>query len=135
MANTNAMLVDATTRHAIFVQRYSGSQLKQMLPYLNRVKKQTAAQLAVGDLTDFSRKRLERLYKEIDGITIQVLNAMGKKLSGNMKTFSSYEADFAARMMTNATKFEWDVPAKTQIHAAVFAATIVTGKQIGRAHV
>lgn len=121
MANTNAMLVDATTRHSIFVQRYSGSQLKQMLPYLNRVKKQTAAQLATGDLTDFSRKRLDRLYKEIDGISVQVLSAMGKKLEGNLKSFSSYEADFAARMMTASTKFEFDVPAKNQIHAAVFS--------------
>lgn len=92
-----------------------------MLPYLNRVKKQTAAQLATGDLTEFSRKRLERLYKEIDGIAVQTLNAMGKKLEGNLKSFSSYEADFAARMMSASTKFEFDVPAKTQIHSAVFS--------------
>lgn len=133
MANTKAMLVDGATRHAIFVQRYSGSQLKQMLPYLQRVKKTTAAALAMGDLTEFSKKRLTRLYNEMGAITNEVLNRMGEKLKSNMKQFASYEADFAGRMLDNSTKdgVEFDIPAKTQIHAAVFSEPVLTLEKKG----
>lgn len=126
MAGTNTFLVNASTRHAIFVNRFSGSQLKQMLPYLQRVKKSTAAELSGGDLTEFSKKRLTKLYNEIESTIQAVLDKMSGKLKSNLAPFSAYEAQFSATMFKKATNVDFDIPSKNQIAAAVFAEPILT---------
>lgn len=121
MATTNQYLKNAITRHAIFVNRFSGSQLKEMLPYLERVKARTAGKLAVGELTDLSGKRLNALYSEISGVTNGIYTKMGKKLQGNMADFAKYEREFNKKMLDKATVVEWNVPTQRQIKAAVFS--------------
>lgn len=121
MAGTKTFLINASTRHAIYVNRYSGSQLKEMLPYLKRVKKVTAGELASGDLTEFSRKRLKKTLKEIEDITQAVLDKMGGKLTSNMKKFATYEAKFSKTMLDKSAETEFSKPSITQIHAAVFS--------------
>lgn len=128
---TKGRLINGTTRHAIFVQRYSGGQLKQMLPYLERVKKRAAAELASGDVTEFSKKRLTKLYHEINGLTNEILLKMGEKLKSNMKGFASYEAEFSAKMLSGSANIEFDVPAKTQIHAAIFSEPVLMLEEKG----
>jgi SPP1 gp7 family putative phage head morphogenesis protein len=126
MAGTKTFLINASTRHAIYVNRYSGSQLKEMLPYLQRVKKATAAELALGDLTDFSRKRLKKTLAEIEDITQAVFDKMGGKLTSNMKKFATYEAGFTKKMLDQSAKVEFSKPSIAQIHAAVFSEPVLT---------
>lgn len=121
MAGTKTFLINAATRHAIYVNRYSGSQLKELLPYLKRVKKVTAGELASGDLTEFSKKRLKKTLKEIEDITQAVLNKMNGKLTSNMKKFATYEGTFNKKMLDKSAKVEFSKPSITQIHAAVFS--------------
>lgn len=124
MATTETFLINTTTRHAIYVDRFSGSQLKKMLPYLQQVRRQTAGLLADDELTEFGERRLKRLYNEITGVTVEVLGKMGKKLKGDMKEFAAYEKGFQERTLNKATNVEWDVPSKAQITAAVFSEPI-----------
>lgn len=126
MANSRTFLINASTRHAIYINRYSGSQLKEMLPYLQRIKKRLAGELSQGDLTEFSRKRLQKTYNEIESMMLDIYTRMGKKLESNTKAFASYEAQFSKRMMEKATRVEWDIPAMNQVHAAVFSEPVVT---------
>lgn len=121
MATTNAYLLTAGLRHAIFVRRFAGSQLKQMLPFLERVKRSTAGVLASKELTDFSERRLKAIYKEIDGITVEIYDKMGKKLKTNMKEFAAYENDFNKRMFNKSTDVNWNTPTDKLIKAAVFS--------------
>lgn len=126
MAGTKTFLINASTRHAIYVNRYSGSQLKEMLPYLQRVKKVTAGELATGDLTEFSKKRLKKTLREIEDITQAVLDKMNGKITSNMKKFATYEAKFSQTMLDKSAEAEFSKPSITQIHAAVFSEPILT---------
>lgn len=128
MAGTDTFLIDSAVRHAIYVNRFAGSQLKQMLPYLERVKRQTAGALAGKELTEFSRTRLNKLYNEINSLTVEIYKKMGKKLKGNMKEFAAYEAEFSKRMLDTAVGIELSIPAASQISAAVFSEPVATLK-------
>lgn len=129
MANTKAFLINAGTRHAVFVNRFSSGQVKQMMPYLTRVKRATAGRLIGGNLTDFSKKRLEALYTEINGISKAAYDAMGKELTDNMAEFAQYETKFNTKMYTKATTVDFVLPTANQITAAIFVNPMrATGK-------
>jgi SPP1 gp7 family putative phage head morphogenesis protein len=121
MATSRTFLQDASTRHAIFVSRFAGGQLKQILPYLERARKVAAAELAGRNLSDLSRKRLNQIYTDIDGQLKVIYDKMGKKLKANLKPFANYEADFSATMLSKGTSVNFTTPAKNQIQAAVFS--------------
>ena len=121
MSTSRTFLQDASTRHAIFVGRFAGSQMKEVLPYLERIRKVTLARLAQNDVTTLNKRRLQSLLKEIDGEMTKIYEQMGKKLTKNMKKFADYEADFSSRMFTKATNTDFTVPGKALVEAAVFA--------------
>lgn len=125
MASTRTYLQDVSTRHSVFVQRFAGSQLKEMIPYLQRVKRTTAGALAGKNLTTLSRKRLNALYEDIDGKLMAIYNAMGKKVRTNLKPFAVYEVEFTERMLSKALDIDFAVPGRNQIYAAVFSDPLV----------
>jgi len=121
MATSRTMIRDASIRHSIFVSRFAGGQLKQIVPYLERARKVTAGQLAGKDLTALSRKRLNQIYTDLDGQLKVIYTKLGKKVKASLKPFANYEADFSARMLTKGTDVNFTTPAKNQIQAAVFS--------------
>lgn len=123
--NTKAFLVNASVRHAVYVNRFGTSQINQMLPYLTRIRRATASELEAGTVANMSRKRLKRLYNEITGINAAALATMGKKLKTNMKEFAAYEAGFSARMLKAGTKVDWDIPSNKQITSAIFSEPVL----------
>jgi SPP1 gp7 family putative phage head morphogenesis protein len=129
--NTKAFLVDASVRHQIYVNRFSASQVKEMLPYLTRIRRNTAAELEAGAINNMSKKRLTRLYNEITGINAAALATMGKKLKTNMKEFAAYEKNFSARMLTKGVKVDWDIPTDKQVTSAIFSEPVLTLREKG----
>ena len=129
--NTKAFLVDASVRHAVYVQRFSTSQVNEMLPYLTRIRKSIASELAMGELTDLSKKRLNRLYGEVTSINAAALGSMGKKLKVNMKEFGIYEKEFNARMFETGTIAEWVIPTDKQVTAAIFSEPVASLRDKG----
>lgn len=129
--NTKAFLIDASVRHTVYVNRFASSQINEMLPYLTRIRKATAAEIAGGDINDMTKKKLQRLYQEITGINAAALESMGKKLKGNMKEFAVYEKDFAQRMLNKGTKVEWDVPTDKQVTAAILSEPVASLRDKG----
>lgn len=125
MANTRTFLKNATTRHAVFVQRFAGGELKKLVPLLQRVERETIAQLTgTKELTALNRFRLRRLYAGINDLLIQVYDEIGKSIKGGAMEFAEYEADFNARLYTKATAVEFVIPSTTLIEAAVFDSPI-----------
>lgn len=123
--NTKAFLVNASVRHAIYINRFGGSQIKEMLPYLARIRRNIAAELDTTSIANMSRRRLKRLYNEITGLNAAALEAMGKKLKGNMREFAAYERDFSARMLSRGTKVDWDVPSQNQVVVAILTQPVL----------
>ena len=121
MSTSRTFLQNASTRHAIFVGRFAGSQIKEVIPFLERIRRTTISRLAQENITEINKSRLTALTKELDEAMIEAYDKMGKKLTENMKQFADYEADFSARMFTKATKADFTVPNGKTIEAAVFS--------------
>lgn len=124
MATTRTFLQNASTRHAIFVNRFVGSQLKELLPFVDRIQKETVKRLKNKSLTTMSRRKLDTLLIELNVALEAIHEKMGKKLTKNMTDFAAYEADFSARMFTKGTNTDFVTPSLNTIEAAVFAAPI-----------
>lgn len=122
MATTRTFLQNASTRHAVFVQRFAGGQIKEVLPHLERIRKVTNSRLKQNTLTKLSKKRLEKLLADLDATMAVIYNKLAKELTGNMLDFATYEADFSARMFNKATvDVDFVVPSQTALQAAIFS--------------
>lgn len=119
MTTTNSFLVDSAARHTVFVQRFAGGQSKEMLPSVERVRKEANRRLREEDLTSISRKRLTKLEKDLAVLVSVIYNDMGTSLKKNMAEFAQYEAGFSARMFENATDITFTVPSTTVIANSV----------------
>lgn len=125
MATTRTFLQNASTRHAIFVNRFIGSQLKEILPFIERIQRETIAKIKNKNLTELSRFRLNALLVDLDGKLEAIHKKLGDKFTKNMVEFADYEADFSARMFTKGTNVDFVTPSSRTIQAAVFTAPIV----------
>lgn len=121
MATTRTFLINASTRHAIFLNRFAGSQLKEILPLLERARDTVIKKLKKTDLAKLSKKRRDTFLMQLDADLANIYTRIGTKLEKNMKDFAEYEAGFSARMLTQATVAEFKVPAKAAIEGAVLA--------------
>lgn len=121
MASYLTFLRDASTRHSVFVERFAGGQLKQILPYLERARKVTAAELAGKNISAMSRARLQKMYTEIEGQLNAIYTAMGVKLTAGLKPFAQYEAEFTGRMLGEAIDINFAIPSPNQVQAAAFS--------------
>ena len=124
MTTTKSFLVDSAARHTVFVQRFAGGQAKEMLPSVERVRKEANRRLREEDLTSISRSRLKKLEADLSILTKTIYDEMGDGLKSNMTEFSTYEAGFSARMFENATDVSFTVPSERVIESAVFKKTM-----------
>jgi SPP1 gp7 family putative phage head morphogenesis protein len=124
MASTQTFLKNATTRHAVFVERLAGGELNKLIPFLNRVQRETIAKLSGKELTSYNRYRLRRLYAGIDDLLQQAYAEMGETLKDGMTELGKYEAEFNAKMYTKATSVEFVIPSVELIEAAVLKSPI-----------
>lgn len=133
MANTRAFLKDATTRHAIYLQRFAGSQIKEVEPFLDAIKADILRELARVDITTVSRSRLATLLRTLDRDISRTLKDMSKLVKSNMKEFGKYEADFSVRMFEKATvDVTFKTPTASVLQAAIFdtPTSIINDKKI-----
>lgn len=128
MATSNNFLTNATTRHAIFVQRHAGAIVKDLMPYLEQIRKVTLGALG-REVSTLSKKKLNKLLKDIN-IAIKDINAeLSKDVISKLKEFSVYEADFSAKMFTKATDATFNVPASVTVQAAAISQPLLLTKE------
>jgi len=119
MATTRTFLQNASTRHAIFVQRFSGQQVAKMNAQLSALRNRLIKKLRNVDTTTFTKKRLEALVVQLNVLLDKGYAQIGKELGKDLKDFGVYEAEFSARMFDKATKTSFALPSNTLIEAAV----------------
>lgn len=129
--STTGYLIDATTRHAIFVERYGHGRYNDLEPILNDMRDKLVARLAKENLTDFQFFRAQELLADIDDIMAKSFQQFELDLNGYISEFSEYEAGFNTRMLQGAIKVDAVQPAIEQLNAALENTDMVLTQQSG----
>lgn len=129
--STTGYLIDATTRHAIFVERYGHGRYNDLEPILNDMRDKLVARLAKENLTDFQFFRAQELLADIDDIMAKSFQQFELDLGGYINEFSEYEAGFNTRMLQGAIKVDAIEPAIEQLNAALNNTDMVLTQQSG----
>lgn len=114
-------LIDASTRHHMFIQRYAGGQAKRAIKTLTRIRREIIGRL-MDEPTDFQRARLTLLLGDIDSLAAQGFGKMYADLVDELSDFAMAEAQFSKELYDQVTSVNFAMPADSALSAAVMAA-------------
>ena len=114
-------LIDAATRHQVFVQRYAGGLSNQYQKALKKTYAEVLARLMEDELTDIGAARLTQIRLDMEQILSNGYNAAKTELLLNLNEFATSEAAFTGQLLANgsATQFSVALPATQQIQTAL----------------
>ena len=117
--STNQYLMEALTRHQIFIQRFSGGVINELLPILERMRDDIRNRL-MRDNTPFQQQRLQIILSDVDAIVREAGEGYSLELQRKLEDFAEYESEFTTRAMQEATAgIDFTLPPPEQIAAAV----------------
>jgi len=121
----NQAILDATIRHAVFLERLKAGEVKKFAPFLKEIDRSLRERLTKSDLTGFTRKRLEKLLDEVDSLLLGIFTRFTDQLTLDLIDLANYEAQFEATSLTKAVpvgiSFEAAIPSVTAIRTAVLS--------------
>jgi len=117
--STRQYLIDAATRHQIFVQRYAAGQERVAQTAVDRLIEDVSRRLS-GELTEYSQARLTTLLADLQIASQQLLEALGEDIKSEAIDFAQYEAEFNQRMMAKGIDSDISIPAPVQLSAAIY---------------
>lgn len=135
MARTPQQLIEQATRHAAHLERLKTQDVNELIELLDEVNAQVMARLQRGNITDFSRSRLEAELSVINQLMTQALDdSIIPRLNAQILELGQYEAGFEVRSLENVTvNAEYTVPADVQIREAIYGEPLqVTGANRGK---
>ena len=116
--SANDFLLDAGIKHQIYVQRYAGGQVKDLVKYLDDAQAEILRQLKTVKSLAESRT-LNRKLNRIVQLQQEGLAKLSAELTAKTMYFAEYEADFAVRTMNTAAAAAVVLPASEQLRALV----------------
>ena len=116
--SANDFLLDAGIKHQIYVQRYAGGQVKDLVKYLDDAQAEILRQLKTVKSLAESRT-LNRKLNRIVQLQQEGLAKLSAELTAKTMDFAEYEADFAVRTMNTAAAAAVVLPASEQLRALV----------------
>ena len=122
MARTPQQLLEQATRHAAHLERLKTQDVNELIELLDEVNSQVMARLQRGNITDFSRSRLEAELATINQLMTQSMDeSIVPTLNRQLVELGQYEAQFEIRSLENVTvNAEYTMPADTQIREAIY---------------
>ena len=119
----NQAILDATIRHAVFLEQLKSGEVKKFAPFLKEIDRSIRERLTRTDLTDYTVARLERLLSEVDSLLLGIFDRYSEKLNLDLVDVANYEAEFEATSLTRAAPvgvtFDAAVPGVAAIRAAI----------------
>lgn len=106
--SANSFLIDQYTRHQTFVQRYSTSERKKMVKYLNETTKLIEGMLEEAN-TEFSQNRFESLLKSLNTALRDQYKLMSNDIIINATKFAKQELEYNKNILNTATVDNYDV--------------------------
>ncbi len=116
--SANDYLLDAGIKHQIYVQRYAGGQVKDLVKYLDDAQAEILRQLKTVKSLAESRT-LNRKLNRIVQLQQEGLTKLSAELTSKTMDFAEYEAEFAVRTMNTAAAAAVILPASEQLRALV----------------
>lgn len=127
----NEQLAEVSVRHAVYLERLKASEVAGFRDFLQAMDRSLRERLASGDLTEFSRTRLERLLAATRADLREILTRYRQQLGASLADLAEYEAGFQARAL-EGVGFEPIIPSADQVRAAIFTQPLsVKGAQGG----
>lgn len=129
--SANTWLIEALTRHQIFLERRSSGIINELDPVLERMSRDIKQRL-IAARTDFQVYRLERLLRDLQQVIELSGSEYGQQLQLALEELSEYEAGFTQRALENVVNVPIATPAPEQLIASVTQAParIVQGDNI-----
>jgi SPP1 gp7 family putative phage head morphogenesis protein len=118
--STRREMVDSTTRHQIYLQRYAGAQTKQILAFVQQLEDNV-----------LTKARYVKMLAGFKAFADSLTNYMVGGVISNLQDLAQYEADFTKRIIdqsanTDVAGFETVVPTVDQLNAAAFTSIMDT---------
>ena len=120
-------LIDASTRHHVFLQRYAGGQAKKAIKTLTRLRRDIIGRL-LDEPTDFQRARLTAMLGDIESIARDGFGKVYADFSGELYDFARSEAEFSRELYDKVASVSFASPSDAALIAAVDNAPLSVGK-------
>lgn len=104
--SSNTFLIDALTRHQVFLQRYGGGAFNRLNPLLTEMLRQIRKRLADEDLTDLQKRRQTKLEQDLLLIITQSVDDIQLQLFPELEELAEYEDGFTQRVIGQAVTAE-----------------------------
>lgn len=118
--SSNTALIDAATRHQIFVQLYAAGREKEAAEAIQSLIDQVTARLAGGELTLLSRARQQEILMDLRLLADQLNGEIADKIIEEAIEFAEYEAEFSKRMFDNTVRTTAVLPSMAQLESSIF---------------
>ena len=114
-------LTNITARHAHFIEQFKNGQVKNFMPFLNRVATRMRAELLKTD-TVRSKARIESKLAFVDALINSEFKTYTNEFSEQLILFAEEEAEFTAASLTKVDALaEATIPSTSQLKAAINA--------------
>lgn len=118
-------LIEATTRHSVFLEKLKTHEAGKFEPFLRDLDRMLRERLSRSELTELSRQRLEKLLADVDGRALAIFATYREALTADLVDIAQYEAGFEARALDRTVqRFEAATPSERQVRAAVLSAPL-----------
>ena len=128
--SSNQYLIDATTRHSVFLQRYAGGEAKKAVKTLNRIRREINARLSQ-EPTLFQRNRLLAVLEDIDSIYTSGYATIEQDVIRGVFALAEQEAGFSTKLYNIATEANFVLPSESSLMQAVELAPMAVPKDVG----
>lgn len=116
--STQTFLIDATTRHAVFLQRYAGGQAKKAQKTLSRLRSRVVGRIA-NEPTEFQAKRLNALLADLDQLLVDGFGNIAIDVKSGMYDLAANEAGFSTDLYGKSTNVDFVLPSNASLVGAV----------------
>jgi SPP1 gp7 family putative phage head morphogenesis protein len=123
MATANEILMDASVRHQIGLQRLSTATVRKILALLARVEEDIVSRMLRTSDGTVSQLRLQKMLEAIREINAEGYAKIRSETTTELRALASYEADYQAESIARAIPIQLDIvkPSASQLYAAVNA--------------
>lgn len=130
--SANAYLIDALTRHQIFLERFGGGEFNTIKPILVQMKRDIEQRIKTETLTADQAMRAELAIRDLNAIISEATSAINGQLTTDMTELYAYESGFTERLMGGLVNVQW-AGVSVETAAAVVSGTrftLVSGKAV-----
>jgi SPP1 gp7 family putative phage head morphogenesis protein len=119
----NDRLLDRMVSHSIFMERYKGSTLQEIIKVLDETDKRIVEQVRTKTEGTFTEARLQMLLQQLRQLNSEATTALNSKLREELQGLAEYETGFQKRMIEDEIPIEWAIaqPAPDQVFAAAMS--------------